>query len=208
MPPQFNEDLDRRRAAMSALMDGEPDAADETCRAWRTDAFMRADWHTYHVISDAMRSDEHRCDALRDAQMLARIRQRLAQEPVVLAPAALPSSRRRSARAWLAPAAMVAGFAAVAGVMVVTRMAAEPGGAAGGGQALAGSAAAPMVAVTTPGLAAPGLAASTTPAENVSMIRDAQLDRYLAAHRQYANGAAQVTPGGVVRNAAMTAPGR
>jgi sigma-E factor negative regulatory protein RseA len=203
MPPQFNEELDRRRAAMSALMDGEPGAADETCRAWRTDALLRADWHAYHVISDAMRSDEHRCDAVRDAQMLARIRQRLAQEPVVLAPAPLPSSRRRSARAWLAPAAMVAGFAAVAGVMVVTRMAAEPGGAAGGGQALAGSATAPMVAVT-----APGVAASTTPLENVSMIRDAQLDRYLAAHRQYANGAAQVTPGGVVRNAAMTAPGR
>jgi sigma-E factor negative regulatory protein RseA len=203
MPPQSNEELDRRRAAMSALMDGEPDAADETCRAWRTDALLRADWHAYHVISDAMRSDEHRCDALRDAQMLARIRQRLALEPVVLAPAVLPSSRRRSARAWLAPAAMVAGFAAVAGVMVVTRMAAEPGGAAASGQALAGSAAAPMVAVT-----APGLAASTTASDNVSMIRDAQLDRYLAAHRQYANGAAQVTPGGVVRNAAMTAPGR
>ena len=203
MPPQSNDELDRRRAAMSALMDGESDAADETCRAWRADALLRADWHTYHVISDAMRSDEHRCDALHDAQMLARIRQRLAQEPVVLAPAVLPSSRRRSARAWLAPAAMVAGFAAVAGVMVVTRMAAEPGGAAAGGQPLAGSAAAPMVVVTTP-----GLAASTTASDNVTMIRDAQLDRYLAAHRQYANGAAQVTPGGVVRNAAMTAPGR
>jgi len=97
---------------------------------------------------------------------------------------------------------MVAGFAAVAGVMVVTRMAAEPGHGASGGQSLAGSAA-PMVAV-----AAPGLAASTTAPENVPMIRDAQLDRYLAAHRQYANGAAQVAPGGVVRNAATTAPGR
>jgi hypothetical protein len=40
------------------------------------------------------------------------------------------------------------------------------------------------------------------------MIRSAELDRYLAAHRQYANGATQVAPGGAVRNAAATAPGR
>ena len=40
------------------------------------------------------------------------------------------------------------------------------------------------------------------------MIRSAELDRYLDAHRQYANGAMQVVPGGAVRNAAATAPGR
>jgi sigma-E factor negative regulatory protein RseA len=202
MSPQPNDDLDQRRAALSALMDGDPDAADDTCRRWRTEATLRADWHAYHLIGDVMRSDEHRCDAPRDALMLARVRERLALEPVVLAPTVPSPARRRSARAWLAPAAMVAGFAAVAGVVVVTRMAAEPGLGGGGGQSLAG-AAAPAVAVT-----APGLAASTTTTESVPMIRSAELDRYLAAHRQYANGAAQVTPGGVVRNAAMTAPGR
>jgi sigma-E factor negative regulatory protein RseA len=203
MFPQSHDDLDRRRAALSALMDGDAEGADDICRGWRADGVLRADWHAYHVIGDAMRSDEHRCDASSDALMLARIRERLTQEPVVLAPAALarPAARART-RGWLAPAAMVAGFAAVAGVVVVTRMAADPAQGGGGGQSLA-SAAAPAVAV-----AGPGLAASTTATESVPMIRNAELDRYLAAHRQYANGTAQVTPGGVVRNAAMTAPGR
>jgi sigma-E factor negative regulatory protein RseA len=205
MTSQPNDDRDNRRAALSALMDGDPLGADQTCGAWRSNAQLRADWHAYHVIGDVMRSEEHHCDAARDAQMLARLRERLAAEPVVLAPAPLvarPDVRRRGVRAWLAPAAMAAGFAAVAGVVVVTRMASEQGSGAAGGQ-LAAGAAAPVVVI-----AAPGLAASTSVPESVPMIRNAELDRYLAAHRQYANGAAQVSPGGVVRNAAMTAPGR
>jgi sigma-E factor negative regulatory protein RseA len=182
MTTQTQDPEHSRRALLSALMDGDDSAADEACRLWRGDAAARAAWHAYHLIGDVMRSDEHPCDAARDARLLKRVRAQMAVEPVVLAPAAKASppsaSPRRRARAWMAPAAVAAGFAVVAGALVVTRVSAPAGGA------------------------------TDLVADNVPMIRSAELDRYLAAHRQYANGAVQVAPGGGVRNAAAVAPGR
>ena len=126
MSMHFDSSPDAKRAALSALMDGDPSAGDEACRAWRGDAAARADWHAYHLIGDVMRSDEHRADEARDARFLAAVRARLANEPVVLAPspvsvapasaAALRHTRR--ARRWLAPTAVAAGFVAVAGALM------------------------------------------------------------------------------------------
>jgi sigma-E factor negative regulatory protein RseA len=196
---------DAKRACLSALMDGDGSASDDACRAWRGDAAARADWHVYHLIGDLMRSDEHPADEARDARFLAAVRARLADEPVVLAPspaAAAPASaaaltRARRARRWMAPTAVAAGFMAVAGALVVTRVSAPEGAAT---TTLAGAALPPVVS--------PALAASQTGVETATMIRSAELDRYLQAHRQYANGVTQVAPGGAVRNAAATAPGR
>lgn len=200
---------DTQRAALSALMDGDDSAADLACRAWRSDAAARADWHAYHLIGDLMRSDEHRADASGDAAFLSVVRERLAAEPVVLAPkpaAASPASstltRARHARRWMAPTAVAAGFVAVAGVLMVTRVSAPEGAATG----LTANAAAPVSAVVPAAVAGPASPAGAEVAP--MMIRSAELDRYLAAHRQYANGATQVAPGGAVRNAAATAPGR
>ena len=196
---------DAQRAALSALMDGDNSATDQACRAWRSDAAARADWHAYHLIGDLMRSDEHRADDARDARFLAAVRARLAAEPVVLAPtpaAALPAvgtlTRARRARRWMAPTAVAAGFVAVAGVLMVTRIASTEGAA----PSVTVSVAAPVPS------AVPATVSVPAAAEVSPMIRSAELDRYLAAHRQYANGATQVAPGGAVRNAAATAPGR
>ena len=196
---------DAKRAALSALMDGDPNAGDEACRAWRGDAAARADWHAYHLIGDLMRSDEHRADEARAARFLAAVRARLGDEPVVLAPspaAAAPASndalsRARRARRWMVPTAVAAGFVAVAGALMVTRVSAPDGAAS----TLAGG-------VLPAPAASPAVAASQASVETATMIRSAELDRYLEAHRQYANGATQVAPGGAVRNAAATAPGR
>lgn len=196
---------DAKRTALSALMDGDPSAGDEACRAWRGDAAARADWHAYHLIGDLMRSDEHRADEARDARFLAAVRARLADEPVVLAPSpaaapaasttALTSARR--ARRWLAPTAVAAGFFVVAGALMVTRVSAPDSAAT-----TVATAVSPAAAVV------PVVAASQASVETATMVRSAELDRYLQAHRQYANGATQVAPGGAVRNAAATAPGR
>ncbi|MDE2275926.1 MAG: sigma-E factor negative regulatory protein, partial [Burkholderiales bacterium] len=104
---------------LSALADGEGGAAavDRACRGWRDDASARQKWHAYHLIGDVLRSDELAAPRGRDAAFLGALRQRLAAEPVVLAPA--PAVRRR--QPWLVPAAMAAGFAAVAGVLVLAR---------------------------------------------------------------------------------------
>jgi hypothetical protein len=40
------------------------------------------------------------------------------------------------------------------------------------------------------------------------LLRSAELDRYLAAHRQYAPMSTLAAPGGIVRSAAVAAPGR
>ena len=205
MSTHLDPSPDAKRAALSALMDGDHSASDEACRAWRGDAAARADWHAYHLIGDLMRSDEHRADQVHDARFLAAVRARLADEPVVLAPspaAASPASTTtlasaRRARRWLAPTAVAAGFVAVAGALMVTRVSAPDGAAT---TVATGVMAVPAVI--------PVVAASQASAETATMVRSAELDRYLEAHRQYANGATQVAPGGAVRNAVATAPGR
>jgi sigma-E factor negative regulatory protein RseA len=196
---------DAQRAALSALMDGDANASEEACRAWRSNAAARADWHAYHLIGDLMRSDEHRADEAHDACFLAAVRSRLADEPVVLAPSPVPASpastaaltRPRRAHRWMAPTAVAAGFVAVAGALMVTRVSAPD------------RAATTLARSELPApVASPAAAASQPAVEAATMIRSAELDRYLEAHRQYANGATQVAPGGAVRNAAATAPGR
>jgi sigma-E factor negative regulatory protein RseA len=202
---------DERRAALSALMDGDAHACDAVCGSWRTDTAARADWHAYHLIGDLMRSDEHRVDATRDALMLARVREQLRREPVVLAPAPAPVAvpafaQKRRARAWMVPTAVAAGFVAVAGALVVTRVGA-PAGGADDRPSLVAAPSLPATGTRQVAQGATGNAVAPSPTETVpAMIRNAELDRYLAAHRQY--GALQVAPGGVVRQAAVAAPGR
>jgi sigma-E factor negative regulatory protein RseA len=205
------EPTDAVRVALSALMDGDHAAADHACRAWRSDASARDDWHTYHLIGDLLRSDEHRCEPAHDANFVARLRERLAAEPTVLAPqpvAGVAFQRARRLRTWMAPAAVAAGFVAVAGALVITRVASPEGEAA---DRLAGVVVAPVAPVvqasTTPG-AGSAPAGSLTVAEGATVIRNSELDRYLAAHRQHANTFAPPAPRGDLRNVSVAEPGR
>ena len=99
------ENTSRALEQLSALADGEldADASAHSCAHWRDDANARASWHAYHLIGDVLRSDELASDAQRDAGFLRTLRQRLAQEPVVMAPQAdlraitpAPSTEARS----------------------------------------------------------------------------------------------------------------
>jgi sigma-E factor negative regulatory protein RseA len=131
------------RTWLSELADGEADVAgnEGACHAWRERADMRCTWHSYHLIGDVLRSEELARPPVRDADFLAQLRSKLAAEPIVVAPmpprapgqAALSardgSARMRRRQSWLFPAAAAAGFMAVAGVLVLTRVSA-PGVAA------------------------------------------------------------------------------
>lgn len=188
-----SETTDAQRQQLSSLMDGDlpADATALACALWRQHADARHQWHAYHLIGDVLRSDDLAAPPSRDEAFLQALRLRLADEAVPLAPAALQpatqadnfplmangfvaarppggASRRRS---WLvAPVAVAAGFVAVAGVVVVTRvMAPEP--------------AAVMAAAPHTGPAA----------ASAVLVRNVQLDRYLDAHRTQANGG---MPGG------------
>jgi sigma-E factor negative regulatory protein RseA len=86
---------------------------------------------------------------------------------------------------------VAAGFVVVAGVLVVTR-----GGLPSDNPA-------------------PQLAAAPTPAVRTAvepvrvdsaLIRDARLDRYLSAHKQYGGSSALGLPGGVLQRASTVAP--
>ena len=169
---------DDTRAWLSALADGEAQAADPACAGWRDDADARRTWHAYQLIGDVMRSDDLARPAARDAVFLAGLRERLAAEPVVLAPAAVPARRRQH---WLLPVAAAAGFVVVAGVLVVAR-------------------------VSQPGAEAPAGLAKATDTAPMVLVRDERLDEYLRAHQAARGGVAVAAPGGALRRAEMTVP--
>ncbi len=203
--------------SLSALADGQTDALDAACALWRDDPQARRHWHTLHLIGDVLRSEDLASTPARDAAFLAGVRARLAAEPVPLAPAPVAASRRGTPAmlgrlGWRAPAAVAAGFAVVAVVVVVTR---GDGAGAGerSGMVLGASGGLQPAAVTVTGTpvaaGAAGVAGGSGPASLVTQggqIRDprldAQLESYLRAH-QAARGGAAVLPGGALRNAEM-----
>jgi len=217
------KDDEQRRLAderLSALVDGELDAAAMAlaCGDWREDGESRATWHAYQLIGDVLRSEDLASHAGRDAGFLATLRTRLADEPVVLAPErdetvlAMPevarvatAGRARGGRwNWRSSSAVAAGFVVVAGALVMTRSN-DP------------RADAPEVASIAPPAPAAALVrnasntvVATTPAQvnepqtlvaNGQVIRDARLDRYLAAHKQFAGTSALGIPSAYLRSA-------
>jgi len=222
-PEQHTRTLER----LSAVMDGEADEAAvvSACAAWRDGDSDRATWYAWHLVGDVMRSDDLASSASRDADFLSTFRAKLEDEPVVLAPSVVPekvdvvrepqvaqafvstvsSVRRR--RAWTASAAVAAGFVAVAGaVLVLQRPAASPPQTI----AQATPAAAPqpgvlpVVSVSKPVAADP----IAVPVSNGQMIRDARLQQYLAAHKQFGGATALGVPSGFLRSATVETPGR
>lgn len=203
---------------LSAVLDGEADSAAvvQACAAWRENAGARATWHAYHLIGDVMRSEDLAAAPRRDAEFLVRLRERLAAEPVVLAPQPLPvvspgAARRRAA--WMGSAAVAAGFVAVAGVLVVTRAPApqEAGPPMAAASAPDGGTVVP-VATTAPMPAGPAVAEAAAETEALvrsgQVLRDARLDRYLAAHKQFAGSSALGVPSSFLRSATVGAAGR
>jgi len=209
------------RERMSALADGALDAhaVASACAVWRADADARTTWHAYQLIGDVLRSDDLAHDAPSDAGFVQALRSRLADEPTVLAPQALapadlpPAAAVSAARSggrwgWLAPSAVAAGFVAVAGVVMFTR---APDNAVGAGPTVASVAptAAPVMASASALLPAAPVAGDVQAfAGNGQFVRDAQLDRYLAAHKQFAGSSALGVPSGFLRSATVEMVGR
>ncbi len=214
-------DSEQRLAArerLSELVDGELDgrAVAQACGQWRESAEAQSTWHAYQLIGDVLRSDDLAGDPVHDARFLAAFRARLATEPVVLAPQPLESSLLGAQIApagvahgasggrwsWKLPAAVAAGFMAVAGVLVLTS---APGTLPGLATAdtLARAAPAQGVAqVATASLqAGPTATEPQTLVASGQLIRDARLDRYLDAHKQFAGSSALGVPSGFLRSA-------
>jgi sigma-E factor negative regulatory protein RseA len=195
---------------LSALVDGELDvaAAGTACTRWRDDPSVRRNWHAYQWIGDVMRSEDLAVAPARDEAFLQRLRARLADEPAVLAPQPLPASAASAGNArrrwgWMAPSAVAAGFVAVAGTVFVMRAPLAPEGA---GLAQSGSAQTIPVSTAAPGAAR--IVAATPDVATATLIRDARLDRYLAAHKQFVGSSALGAPSGYLRAATVDGTNR
>ncbi len=184
-----------RAAWLSALADGDAGAVQQACAAWRDDAESRQVWHTFHLIGDVMRSEELASRPGRDADFLVGIRARLAQEPVVLAPAEPVAVRAWRRPVWLMPAAAAAGFVVVAGVLVVARIGMPGAPLEGSGMASLQNRQGGELRVVSdvPRKQPPVIVHSE------GFLRDARLDEYLRAHQAARGGVAVAAPGGKFR---------
>jgi len=96
------------KAKISALMDGELERgeAQTVLDALKDESDARDAWRAYHLIGDSMRDPR-----VLSARFAARVAQRIAQEPTVLAPV---RSRRQAANTPLWALSAAASLAAVA----------------------------------------------------------------------------------------------
>lgn len=183
---------------VSALADGQLRGEDfaRGVEAAASDPVGREAWITYHVIGDVLRSRELAAGAQPDA-FVGRLKLALQQERElsVRRPSAhsLPVAAPRQYAAndtsfrWK----LVAGFASVAAVGAIAWSVA--GGSPG-----------------KPEQAQLATANGTVlaPSERGVMIRDAQLDEFMAAHRQLGGASVLQMPAGFVRNATFEGPAR
>ena len=189
-------DANDPRWLLSALADGEADVTElaRGCAAWSAgDAAAREHWHAYHLIGDVLRSENLASAPGHDRAFLERLSLRLDDEPAVLAPQPLQPAAPARRRGWALPMAMAAGVMALATVLVLTL---SPGGGPAAPLLAAAPAAPAVIAVAAS--AAPVVAEVAPPGGRI--VRDAQLDRYLRAHRDYATALPGSLPGGSGRS--------
>ncbi len=184
---------------LSAMADGElgAGAVARICGQWHDEPAARERWHDYHLIGDVLRSDDLASSSAHVHDFLATLRNRMADEPILLAPgrpgvtpyvapSRAPVGRRRVA----AVGAIAAGFmVVVAGAVTLFGqpntgiLATEPTG-----QTFAQGAPGLAVAARSAGRA--DLVSELQPTvASGQLIRDAKLDSYLSAHRQWSDGA-------------------
>jgi sigma-E factor negative regulatory protein RseA len=181
---------------LSALADGELDAADpaSACAIWAAHPDARRDWHAWHLIGDVLRSDDLASDPRRDRVLCAAVRARLEREAVVLAPTPL---RAPSRARWAMAASVGAGFVLVAGTFALLRTT-NPSAPPSLAQATA-----PVVVAAAPDAAPPAAIAPELVVADNRLIRDTQLDGYLAAHKQFSGSSALGVPSVFLRSATV-----
>ena len=217
---------------VSALADGQLRgvAFAQAVEVVSSNADARATWHTYHVVSDVLRTGAPQ--GAGDAAFLDRFKARLALESVpqpAMVPAApvapIPSdhlglSVRPAANDALFRWKLVAGLASAAAVAAIAWGSLAGGTSAGPQLAQGQGAGRSVVQVAGPAGAAPtgnalagnpsaeALQAVAVPGSTQIMIRDPRLDEMLAAHKQAGGATALQTPSGFLRNATFESPSR
>lgn len=189
---------------LSALVDGELEAhaVTQTCANWQHCDGSRGSWHAYQLIGDVLRSNDLASDPARDAAFLQALRRRLVAEPVPeTALRAAPAAPGRHGTRLAVPA-VAAGFVVVlAGALLFTRVAGQsPGRGPGALRGESMTRVAPAQAVGAVSLAAVEGGPQAVRVDG-ALVRDVRLDRYLAAHKQFAGTTALGVPSAYLRSA-------
>jgi sigma-E factor negative regulatory protein RseA len=171
-----------RGERMSAFVDGE--SLEEMGGVSQFLADLKSDeraaWSAYHLIGDALRSDDLAVSPARSSAFMAAFSERFEAEAHVLAPAAAAKARGGVLRRRVMPAFAVAAAAATLTWIVVPQLQGV-GGRAGTQVASV----APADSMQRVALASVPAATTRTPIVEANIIRDADLDQYLEAHQQF-----------------------
>jgi sigma-E factor negative regulatory protein RseA len=164
----------------------------------------RAAWSDYHLIGDALRSDDLAVSPARSSAFMAAFSERFESETHLLAPAALPAVGARGGllRRRVMPAFAVAAAAATLTWIVVPQL---QGVDSHGGEHVANVA--PAESIQRVAMASVPAVTTGSPIVEANIIRDANLDQYLEAHQQFSQQ--PVMPGSMpLIRAAATSQGQ
>ncbi|SEJ17516.1 MULTISPECIES: sigma-E factor negative regulatory protein [unclassified Variovorax] len=218
------------REQVSALADGhlQGEAFAQAIEAVCAEGEARAAWQALHVAGDVLRSGSH-APCSDTSAFLTRFQQRLAAEPVVIAPAPVPAAApvalpvQRRAEAANEPVfrwKLVAGAASLMAVAAISWTLVGNGAAVSQAGAQMAAVQQQQVQPAVNSVLAAVAVNSEQPAANTLtptrvivgngnpqvMLRDPRLDQLLEAHQQ-AGGASQM-PSGFLRNATFEGPTR
>jgi len=200
-----------RGERLSAVVDGEgldPSESFDNMLA-EFDHVDRTTWSAYHLIGDALRSDDLAVHPATSSAFLAGFAARLEAEPHIVAPASGSARRGVSRlRRRIAPALAVAAAAATLSWIVLPQF--QHGGSQGTVQTAStnGHADGLQTVAMMNGSAAPRTDTAQADLGQANIIRDANLDQYLEAHQQFAQQ--PMMPGSMplIRAAVQTSQGQ
>lgn len=190
-----------RSERLSAFVDGEGLRPSEPSDALLAefDHVDRTTWSAYHLIGDALRSDDLAVHPARSQAFLAGFAARLEAEPHVIAPARAARPRTASVlRRRVAPALAVAAAAATLSWIVLPQLQHGPSQGALQTASTNGRAAGVQTVAMS----------SQAGAQEGNIIRDANLDQYLEAHQQFAQQPMMQGPMPLIRAAVQTSQGQ
>jgi sigma-E factor negative regulatory protein RseA len=193
-----------RGERMSAFADGE--SLDEIGNLGQFLAELtrhdRAAWSDYHLIGDALRSDDLAESPARSSAFMASFSARLEAEAHVLAPAASAAvadkARSNVFRRRFVPAFAVAAAAATLTWIVVPQLQGVDSHSGAQVASVKGADSLQRVAM------APVPATTNSPVVEANIIRDADLDQYLEAHQQFSQQPSMPGAMPLIRAAAVT----
>jgi sigma-E factor negative regulatory protein RseA len=162
-------------------------------------------WSDYHLIGDALRSDDLAETPAHSSAFMASFAARLASEAHVLAPAAASAvadkARGNVFRRRFVPAFAVAAAAATLTWIVVPQLQGVDSHAGAQVASVSGAGDSSMQRVA---MASVPAATTRSPVVEANIIRDADLDQYLEAHQQFSQQPSMPGSMPLIRAAALT----